>query len=148
MPRTVDRGRTSTTRNMASSLGELGMDASKAIERARSQSRVGRKRVRSLSKGKAAADGMGMDSGEPAKRIHSSKSRSMSRGRSLSMANPAEGKGLKDAAMRNKALKMGDVARRKANKQAKKGEGDRVILNPKPKHLFSGKRGIGTSDWR
>ena len=111
-------------------------------------SRVGRKRTRSLSKAKGGEDvAMGAD-GEPQKRIHSSKARSLSRGRSVSMSAPREGMGIKDAAMANKALKMGDRARKNANKMAKKGEGDRVILNPKPKHLFSGKRGIGSTDWR
>jgi len=38
--------------------------------------------------------------------------------------------------------------RKKRNKDAKKGEGDRVILNMKPKHLFSGKRKSGTNDRR
>lgn len=146
LPRTVDRDRKSTTANMAAALGEVGLDASAAVGRARerSASRMGRKRTRSSSKAPA-GEGEG---GEPAKRVHSSKARSLSRGRSASLAAPAEGKGLRDAAMRNKALKMGDVARRQANKAAKKGEGDRVILNPKPKHLFSGKRGKGKTDWR
>jgi len=39
-------------------------------------------------------------------------------------------------------------AQKNRNKQAKKGEGDRVILNMKPKHLFSGKRKSGTNDRR
>jgi nucleolar GTP-binding protein len=33
-------------------------------------------------------------------------------------------------------------------KMARKGEGDRIIPNEMPKHLFSGKRGIGKTDWR
>ena len=148
MPRTADRGRTSTTRNMAESLGELGMDASKAVERARSASRTGRKRTRTPSKAPKGGDAAMGEDGEPQKRLHSSKTRSLSRGRSVSMSAPREGKGLKDVAMANKALKMGDKARKNANKMAKKGEGDRVILNPKPKHLFSGKRGKGSTDWR
>lgn len=148
LPRTADRERKSTTGNMSKALAEVGLDAGAAVGRARerSMSRMGRKRTRSSSaKGTAAVDG---DFEGEKKRVHSSKARSMSRGRSVSMAEPGEGKGLKDAAMRNKALKMSDVARRQANKAAKKGEGDRVILNPKPKHLFSGKRGKGKTDWR
>jgi len=153
LPRTVDRDRSSTTANMSASLGELGLDASRAVERARerSLSRTGRKRSRSLSAAAAKKKGDAMDAGEGSeekKRVHSSKTRSMSRGRSVSLASPSEGKGIRDASMRNKALKLGDVAQRKANKSAKKGEGDRVILNPKPKHLFSGKRGKGKTDWR
>jgi nucleolar GTP-binding protein len=43
---------------------------------------------------------------------------------------------------------MADVSQRKRNKRAMKGEGDRTIVNLRPKHLFSGKRGDGKTDWR
>jgi hypothetical protein len=67
------------------SLGAMGIDTSKAIERVRSESR-GRKRERSASR--AAEGDAEMEDGEPKKRLHSSKSRTMSRGRSLSVAGP------------------------------------------------------------
>jgi nucleolar GTP-binding protein len=72
----------------------------------------------------------------------------MSRGRALSVAKPTEGQGLKDAAQRNKAIKMGDRAQRRMGKAARKGEADRHIPNLRPKHLFSGKRGNGKTDRR
>jgi nucleolar GTP-binding protein len=50
--------------------------------------------------------------------------------------------------MKSKAVKLADLAQRKRNKQAKAGEGDRVIPTKMPKHLFSGKRGIGKTDRR
>lgn len=56
--------------------------------------------------------------------------------------------GLKDAAQVRKVKKLAKKAQRKAQLGAKKGEGDRVILNMKPKHLFAGKRGIGKTDRR
>lgn len=135
---------------LRSSLGGMGLDTSamEARLRERSQSR-GRKRSRS-----AAAAGEGdvemEDGGDSAqkKRLHSSKSRSMSRGRSLSTAAPGPKSGLKDAAAANRAIKMADKAQRKRNKQAKQGEADRVIPTKMPKHLFSGKRGIGKTDRR
>jgi nucleolar GTP-binding protein len=34
------------------------------------------------------------------------------------------------------------------NRLAKAGEADRVILTKMPKHLFSGKRSNGKTDWR
>lgn len=37
---------------------------------------------------------------------------------------------------------------KKVKKYGMKGEGDRFIGNKKPKHLFSGKRGIGKTDRR
>jgi nucleolar GTP-binding protein len=84
----------------------------------------------------------------PPKRIHSSKSRGMSRGRSASLAAPSPGRGIKDAGMANKAVKLADKAQRKMNKLAKVGEADRVIQSKMPKHLFSGKRPKGKTDRR
>jgi len=40
----------------------------------------------------------------------------MSRGRALSVAEPRQGSGLKDSAQKNKAVKMGDRAQRRAGK--------------------------------
>ncbi|KAK9843474.1 hypothetical protein WJX81_004449 [Elliptochloris bilobata] len=150
LPRRADAERTATTRNMKSALERMGLDAGAAVARARSrsQSRVGRKRARSAAASAGASAAMDVDGQPPKKRVHSSKSRSMSRGRSLSMAAPAEGKGLKDAAQRNRAVKMGDRAQRRMGKAARRGEGDRHIPDLKPKHLFSGKRGIGKTDRR
>lgn len=47
-----------------------------------------------------------------------------------------------------KVKKIAKKAQKPRNQQAKKGEGDRVILNMKPKHLFSGKRKAGKTDRR
>ena len=74
--------------------------------------------------------------------------RSMSRGRSLSLAPPAKKSGLKDSQQANKSIRLGDMAQRKANKKARKGEGDRHIPDLKPKHLMSGKRPKGSTDRR
>ena len=46
--------------------------------------------------------------------------------------------------MKAKAESLNRLAFRDRNKEARKGEGDRVILNMKPKHLYTGKRSIGT----
>ncbi|KAK9918943.1 hypothetical protein WJX75_008237 [Coccomyxa subellipsoidea] len=149
-PRRVDADRTSTTQHMKASLARVGVDASAAIERARARSvsRVGRKRLRSASA--AAPADMDVDGSQapPQKRIHSSKSRSMSRGRALSTAKPIEGQGLKNEAQHNKAIKMHDKMQKRMGKAARKGEADRHIPDLKPKHLFSGKRGIGKTDRR
>ena len=72
----------------------------------------------------------------------------MSRGRSHSLVEPKGQTGIKDVSMRNKAIKMADKAQWRRNKFAKAGEVDRVIPTKMPKHLFSGKRGIGKTDWR
>lgn len=143
------KGQLSTT-TMRASLEAMSMDAEAAISRARSRSasRVGRKRTRSLSA--AAGDGADADMADAStvKRVHSSKSRSMSRGRTASLAAPRSGSGLRDAEAANRAIKMADRAQRRRNKMAKIGEADRVIATKMPKHLFSGKRGNGKTDWR
>lgn len=56
--------------------------------------------------------------------------------------------GLNDGAMRTKADRIGKMERRERNRNAKQGESDRRIGNQMPKHLFSGKRGMGSTDYR
>lgn len=50
--------------------------------------------------------------------------------------------------MAKKAKKIAKKAQKARNFDAKKGEGDRVILNMMPKHLFSGKRKMGKTQRR
>ena len=50
--------------------------------------------------------------------------------------------------MAKKVKKIAKNAQKSRNFQAKKGEGDRVILDMKPKHLFSGKRKMGKTQRR
>ena len=45
-------------------------------------------------------------------------------------------------------MQIGKNAVKDRNKDARKGEADRVHYNKKPKHLFSGKRGTGKTDRR
>ncbi|GLT95047.1 hypothetical protein SLE2022_127520 [Rubroshorea leprosula] len=71
-----------------------------------------------------------------------SKTRGQKRGRSLDRRD-SDGEGFKDSKQKVKALKLGKNSFRKRNKDARKGEADRVIPTLKPKHLFSGKRSIG-----
>ncbi len=72
----------------------------------------------------------------------------MSRGRALSTAKPIEGRGLKNEEQHNKAIKIHDRMQYRMGKAARRGEADRHIPDLKPKHLFSGKRGIGKTDRR
>uniref|UniRef100_U3FZG2 Nucleolar GTP-binding protein 1 n=1 Tax=Micrurus fulvius TaxID=8637 RepID=U3FZG2_MICFL len=53
---------------------------------------------------------------------------------------PRDVSGLRDAKMVKKAKAMMKNAQKMMNQMGKKGEADRVILDLKPKHLFSGKR--------
>ncbi|GMM43601.1 putative GTPase [Pichia kluyveri] len=56
--------------------------------------------------------------------------------------------GIDDGALRSKAERIVKMERRERNRNAKKGEADRAIGNQMPKHLFSGKRGMGKTDYR
>jgi nucleolar GTP-binding protein len=49
------------------------------------------------------------------------------------------GEGLRDSAQKKKAIKKSRDSVKKRNKQARRGEADRVIPTLKPNHLFSGK---------
>lgn len=56
--------------------------------------------------------------------------------------------GLADGALRHHTEKMAKMERRERNRQARQGESDRHIGTSMPKHLFSGKRGIGETQRR
>ena len=84
----------------------------------------------------------------PAKRLHTSRGRSVSRGAAALNAPLEPGSGFKDKTTRAKAAAMADKQQKVRNKEARKGEGDRVFLQSRPKHLFSGKRGNGKTDRR
>ncbi|KAJ3687577.1 hypothetical protein LUZ61_017241 [Rhynchospora tenuis] len=151
VPRKFDKDRQFTTERMGRQLSGLGLDPSKAIERARSRSvSRGRKRERSVAADGAGDDGMEIDNDGKGsnKKL---RLRSVSRSRSRSRAPVEEvipGEGFKDKEQKVKAIKLGKKSVKKRNKDARKGEADRVILNMMPKHLFSGKRGIGKTSRR
>lgn len=70
------------------------------------------------------------------------KNRSVSR-------TPRNELGVRDAVMQRKAQKLAHLAiSKKVKKYGLKGEADRFIGNKMPKHLFTGKRGIGKTDRR
>ncbi|TYJ46396.1 hypothetical protein E1A91_A02G118300v1 [Gossypium mustelinum] len=147
VPRKFDTDRKFTTRRMGRQLSSLGLDPSLAISRARSKSR-GRKRERSVDKREGdGGDAMDIDDNQASKKL---RLRSTSRSRSLSRP-PGEvipGEGLKDSAQKIKAIKLAKKSVLKRNKNARRGEADRVIPTLKPKHLFSGKRSIGKTQRR
>jgi len=109
-----------------SHLTEMGIDPSKAIERARSRSRS--------------------KSREPRKRTRSD-NRERSKSRSISKT-PEPGKGLRNVKQKLQADALARKAQKGRNSDARKGEADRTILDMKPKHLFTGKRGLGKTTRR
>jgi nucleolar GTP-binding protein len=152
LPRTVsashaDPAKRATTKRMKESLEAMGVDPSRAVARAREKSVAREGRLRKRSRSAADAD-EAMGEGEETPRKHSSKSRSVSVARRVERADRSKGAGLRDDDERMRAQKMADKAQRRMNKRAKIGEADRTIITKMPKHLFSGKRGIGKTDRR
>lgn len=141
VPRKFDKERQFTSERMGRQLSSLGLDPSLAINRARSKSR-GRKRERSPERGE---DVMDVDNDQPSKKL---RLRSRSRSRSRPPNEVVPGEGFKDSAQKVKAVKLAKKSVKKRNKDARRGEADRVIPALKPKHLFSGKRSIGKTQRR
>lgn len=56
--------------------------------------------------------------------------------------------GVSDGKTRTRAERLTKMQRRERNRQGKASESDRHITESLPKHLFSGKRGLGKTDYR
>jgi len=141
VPRKFDKDRKFTTDRMGRQLSSMGVDPSAAIARSRSR---GRKRERSLSRAAGDADAMEVDGQQSNKKLRLSRSRSRSR----APEEVVPGEGFKDSEQKKKAIKKAKDATKKRNKDARRGEADRVIPTLKPKHLFSGKRTLGKTSRR
>lgn len=133
-----------STGDLKDHLSNLGIDAAGALKRARSRSAS---RSDSQPRGRAKTNGTMMDSYS-----HHNSSRSPApkklRVASKSRERSASSLGFRSDAQKEFAEKKNRLSQVKRNQSAKKGEGDRVILNMMPKHLFSGKRGNGKTDRR
>jgi len=119
---------------VADAFTKRGMDPVKAESVARG---------RSKSRGQSLLGKRKADSSVPGEGGDGSRAVSASRARSASMM-----KGLPSMEVAVKVEKKRRKQMRQHNKVGKKGEGDHHIPDMKPKHLFSGKRGIGKADRR
>jgi len=149
VPRKFDKDKKYTTKRMGRELSAMGLDPSSAMDRARSKSR-GRKRDRSEDAGNDAMDVDDEQQSNKKQRVRS-KSRAMSISRSQSRPPAHEvvpGEGFKDSTQKLSAIKISNKSHKKRDKNARRGEADRVIPTLRPKHLFSGKRGKGKTDRR
>ncbi|CAH0717016.1 unnamed protein product, partial [Brenthis ino] len=121
-----------------------------------------RDRDRSTTKLRDEMEKLGVDMSET-KKAHFTRTRSRSRSQSApvakrarvesrtrSVSRPArDEQGVKDVAMQRKAKNLAHLAiSKKTKKMGLKGEADRFIGTKRPKHLFSGKRGVGKTDRR
>ncbi|KAF8406489.1 hypothetical protein HHK36_008578 [Tetracentron sinense] len=144
VPRKFDKDKKFTSERMGRQLSALGLDPTMAVNRvhSRSVSKRGRKRERSLAReGENSGDVMDVD--QPSKKL-----RLRSRSTSRPPGEVVPGEGFRDSAQKVKALKLSRTSVKMRNKDARRGEADRVIPTLKPKHLFSGKRGIGKTSRR
>ncbi|OVA00493.1 GTP binding domain [Macleaya cordata] len=149
VPRKFDKDKKFTSERMGRQLSALGLDPTQAINRARSKSvSRGRKRERSVARGDDDGDAMDVDDQANKKLRLRSQSRPRSRSRSRPPGEVVPGEGFKDSIQKVKAIKLAKKSSKKRNKDARRGEADRVIPTLKPKHLFSGKRSIGKTDRR
>ena len=124
--------------------------------------RAGRKRERSVSRLRTEFEDLGVDmSGKGGAHFARTKSRSTSRTpvktaradstgrvRSSSRVTPRDESGVRNVAMKQIAKKMSHKSQGKMNQFGKAGEADRHIAVKKPKHMYTGKRGIGKTDRR
>jgi nucleolar GTP-binding protein len=143
VPRKHDKDRKFTTKRLGRQLTSMGVDPTAAVNRLRSQSR-GRKRERSLSRADG-NDAMDVDGQHSDKKL---RTRSRSRSKSRPIEEVVPGDGIRDIAQKKKAIKKSRDSVKNRNKEARRGEADRVIPTLKPKHLFSGKRGVGKTQRR
>lgn len=130
---------------MEAHLEKLGLDPSAISERARSKSR-GRASRRDADED---ADMMDVD-GNPANRAMSvarqnkQKAIEKAKARARSMNRREDGTGESSGA-RSQAEKMAKLNQKKMNRMARQGEADRHQTASIAKHLFSGKRGLGST---
>ncbi|KAI9678328.1 MAG: Nucleolar GTP-binding protein 1 [Caeruleum heppii] len=134
--------RTATTKklsDMETHLGSLGLDPRALGARARSKSR-GRSQARSQV---GTEDAMEVDTAANPRAALLLRSKSRAR----SQSNRRED-GVTNVTARSKAERLAKLGQMKMNKMARQGEADRHTTAALPKHLFSGKRGMGKTQRR
>ncbi|MCJ1450955.1 Nucleolar GTP-binding protein 1 [Mycoblastus sanguinarius] len=122
---------------MEDHLDSLGFDTTTISARARSQSR-GRSTLRSRAETEDA-----MDVDTPTSNVDALRAKSRAR----SQSNRRED-GVTSVGARNKAERLAKLGQKKMNRMARQGEADRHTTAALPKHLFSGKRGMGKTQRR
>ncbi|RKF59046.1 Nucleolar GTP-binding protein 1 [Erysiphe neolycopersici] len=133
IPRTATRKKLT---DMENQLDSLGFDTTDIVSRARSKSR-GRSVIRKPAEN---IDLMEVDDPN-----YEAKMRAKSRARSQSNRRDD---GVTNEIARSKAERAQKLSQRKMNRMARQGEADRHVGAVMPKHLFSGKRGMGKTSSR
>ncbi|CAF9929545.1 MAG: Nucleolar GTP-binding protein 1 [Heterodermia speciosa] len=133
IPRTAKAKKLSA---MEDHLDRLGFDTTAISARARAQSRG-----RSTARSRVGTEDV-MDLDTPA-----SGSALRAKSRARSQSNRRED-GVTDLTARSKAERLAKLGQKKMNRMARQGEADRHTSAALPKHLFSGKRGMGKTQRR
>ncbi|KAI8812044.1 P-loop containing nucleoside triphosphate hydrolase protein [Cladochytrium replicatum] len=150
VPRKV-KAQSATTSQLASHLESVGVDPTPIVERARGRSR--KRRAMSVD----GANNMEVDDNDTGSRVRSrssgpvtkrQKGGSASVGPKGGVSRDRSVMGLKSEKQKAEADKHKKRAQKRMNQMAKQGEADRHIAVKLPKHLFTGKRGIGKADHR
>jgi len=81
-------------------------------------------------------------------RVGRKRSRSELASRSRSKTPGTPGSGFRDEEQFDIADRLAKRAKRELSRDGRRGESDRHVFDWKPKHLLSGKRGLGTADRR
>ncbi|KAI9726616.1 MAG: Nucleolar GTP-binding protein 1 [Chrysothrix sp. TS-e1954] len=126
---------------METSLQSAGYDTTRLSARARSQSRG---RAPSRGRSSVPSDAMDVDSQQDPRAALLA--RSKSRGRSQSTNRRDDG--VPEGESRGMAEKLQKLGQKRMNRMARQGEADRHTSAKMPKHLYSGKRGIGKNQRR
>lgn len=123
-------------------LAEGGHDSTAVMARARSTSRPARSFSRGRTPGSelGGADAMDVDA-TPKDRLK----RALSRPRSISISGNRREDGVVTEEGRTKAERLAKLSQKKMNRMARAGEADRHATASIAKHLFAGKRGIGST---
>ena len=123
----------------------------RSMSRTRSTSKSGRglsnsTRTRSASESRILLDAETRDTGNDS--ISGKKRKRSLSTNSRSVSTTGKFSGIQDPRQQIDAVDLGRKKQKLRNQNAKKGEGDRVIYDLKPKHLFTGKRGVGSNERR
>ncbi|KAI4228459.1 MAG: hypothetical protein L6R36_001650 [Xanthoria steineri] len=137
--------RTQKLSAMTDHLDRLGHDTTSISERARARSRGRSAAVRTPIA--ETEDAMDVDAPPPAPPTAVDALRAKSRMRSRSQSNRRED-GVTTLTARSKADRLAKLGQKKMNRMARQGEADRHTTAALPKHLFSGKRGMGKTQRR
>mmetsp|Transcript_14835 Transcript_14835/g.30090 ORF Transcript_14835/g.30090 Transcript_14835/m.30090 type:complete len:656 (-) Transcript_14835:107-2074(-) len=129
-----------TIGDMDKELGEIGLDTRRA--RARRMAEADTRRSRRDKRRRADVEMGGQEGGGMELEAKAtSKSRLPKRTR-------RDEAGIKGEAAKKKAARLKIQGEKRWKSEARKGAADRRVLDLKPKHLNSGKSGIGKRDWR